>query len=198
MMPPTPLGAWHPGKGLSRRSAMTWLPVSPSQSMEGRDADTEAFHAADQTVADDAFRGRCERAVDCPRTGYLAEHGAGLSRPRLGRGHRLAVGGRCDRREPDGAAVRQRRCAGRCAVPRRARLGSTGARAQAARRQSDGAVGRIPGDPPRGLRVQPFLPAVPRIRATAVANHASAACRRTQGVRRLLRQTCADRRPGDQ
>ena len=48
---------------------------------------------------------------------------------------------------------------------------------------------------PRGLRLQSVLRAVPRLRAPAVADDAPDPCRRAQGVRRLLRQEGADRRP---
>ena len=91
-----------------------------------------------------------------------------------------------------GAAVRQCRGAHRRAVSRRARLGSAGAGAQASRRQPADFVGGISGGPPGRLRLQPVLPAVPRVRAAAVADHAPAARRRAQGVRRLLRQAGAD------
>ena len=79
-MPPTPVWVWHSGNGLSRRSAMTWHPVPPSQSMEGWDAETEAVHAADQAIADDAFRGWGECPVHRTGAWRRAEHGAGVSR----------------------------------------------------------------------------------------------------------------------
>ncbi len=60
---------------------MTWLPVPPSQSMEGRDAETEAVHAADQAVADDAFRGWGECPVHRAGAWHRAEHGAGVPEP---------------------------------------------------------------------------------------------------------------------
>ena len=165
--------------------------------MERRDADTEAVYAADQAVADDAFRRRGEHALDCTRAGDRAQHGAGVPGPGHGGGDRLAIGRGRHRREPFGAAVRQRRRASGGAVPRRARLVCAGARAQAAGCQPAGALGRIPGDPPGGLRLQPVLPAVPRVRAAAVADDAPTACGWTQGVRRLLRQTGADHRSAD-
>ena len=175
---------------------MTWPPVPPSQLMERQDADTEAVHAADQAVADDALRRRGEYPGDRARVGRGAQHGARVPGPGGRGGDWLAAGGGRHRREPDGAAVRQRRRACRGAVSRRARLGGPGARAQAARRQSDGAVGGIPRSSPGGVCLQPVLPAFPRVRAAVVADHASAARSRAQGVRRLLRQAGADHRPG--
>ena len=69
------------------------------------------------------------------------------------------------------------------------------ARAEAARRQSDGAVGGVPGRPPGRLRLQPVLRPVPRVRAASLAGDAPAPCGRRQGVRRLLGQEGAHRRP---
>src|SRR6202046_1026052 len=122
---------------------MTWRSVPPSQSMEGWDADTEAVHAADQTVADDALRRWREHPSDWAGAGHRTEHGARVSGPGDSGGARLAVGRRRHRREPGGTAVRQRRRACRGALPRRARLAGTGTRTQTTWRQPAGTVGRI-------------------------------------------------------
>ena len=55
-------------------------------------------------------------------------------------------------------------------------------------------VGRVPGDPPERLRSRPVLPAVPQVRATAVADDASTRRGRAEGFRGLLRQARGDRR----
>src|SRR5580700_6115694 len=119
---------------------MTWRPVPPSQSMEGWDADTEAVHAADQAIADDAFRRGSEHANDWAGVGHRTEHGARVSGPGCGSGDRLAIGRGRHRREPDGTAVRQRRYACWGALACRARLVGAGAGAQATRRQPADAV----------------------------------------------------------
>ena len=138
-------------------------------------------------VADDALRCRGEHAGDRAGAGHRTEHGAGVSGPGDSGGDRLAAGRGCHRREPGGTAVRQCRRACRGALPRRARLGGVGARAQATRRQPDGSVGRISRGPPGGLRLQPVLPVVPRVRAAAVADDAPAA--------RGRRQSCSSTTP---
>ena len=56
-----------------------------------------------------------------------------------------------------------------------AELGRAGPRAEEARRHADGALGGVPGDPARRLRLQSLLRSVPRLRAPAVAD----ACGRT-------------------
>jgi len=49
--------------------------------MEGRDADTEAIHAANTTIAGVALRGQGELAGDQAEAGHRAEHGAGVFGP---------------------------------------------------------------------------------------------------------------------
>ena len=98
--------------------------------------------------------------IDRAGAGHHTEHGPGVPGPCGSGGDRLASGRGCNRREPDGAAVRQCWRAHRGALPRRARLGGVGAGAQASRREPDDFVGS--GSPSGRRRVQPFLPVVPR------------------------------------
>ena len=87
------------------------------------------------------------------------------------------------------AVCASRRAAG-AAPARRAGLGVAGARAEAARRQPDGAVGGVPGGPPGRLRLQPVLRPVPRVRAAAVAG----ACARTMSPATRCSSTTPARR----
>ena len=70
----------------------------------------------------------------------------------------------------------------------RAGLGVAGSRAEAAGRQSDGALGGIPRGSSGRVRLLALLRSVSRVRAPALAGDAPASCGRRQGVRRLLGQ----------
>lgn len=77
-------------------------------------------------------------------------------------------------------------------------LGGPGARTEASRRQSDGALGGVPGRAPGWLRLLAVLRPVPGVRAAPVARDAPAPRSRRQGVRRLLGQEDRDCRSRDQ
>ena len=77
----------------------------------------------------------------------------------------------------------------------RTRLGSAGARDEAARGQPLDFVGGIQRCPSAGVCLQPVLRALPGVRTASVADHAPDPRRRAQGVRRLFRQEGADHRP---
>ena len=85
---------------------------------------------------------------------YLARATAG--------GPDLAVGGRSHRRGARGAAVRGERRQAGGAPAGGAGLGRTGARDEATRGQSDGAVGGVRRRASRRLQLQPLLRALPR------------------------------------
>ena len=119
--------------------------------------------------------------------------------PQAGRGGwpAVALAGRDHRSRSRAAPVCASGRAAGLAPAGRAGLGLACARAEAARRQSDGAVGGVPGRPPGRVRLQPVLRPVPRVRAASLAGDAPAPCGRRQGVRRLLGQEGAHRRPRD-
>jgi len=107
----------------------------------------------------------------------------------------VALTGRDHRSGARAAPVCARRRAAGAASACRAELGLARTRVEAARRQSGRAVGGVPGRPPGWVWLQSVLRPVPGVRAAALAGDAPAPCGRRQGLRRLLGQEGADRRP---
>ena len=124
-----------------------------------------------------------------------AKHRPGQPQARRSRRPGLAARRRDHRRRSRAAPVRAGRRAARRAPAGRTGLGLARARGEAAGRQSDGALGGVPGGSSRGLRLLALLRSVPRVRAAPLAGDAPASCGGRQAVRRLLGQEGADRRP---
>ena len=163
------------------RIGMAWLLFH----RERGNAWTEIPHAQDPRRAE-AVRRRHVQTQDCrqprgERDGRGGMHPAGAAR-RPG----LAAAGRADGRGAGGPALPAARGGGQGWSPA-AGLGSGPPRAAPARGDAPAAVGGASRRPPRGLRLQPLLRALPGLGGTAVADHAAEPRRRRAYVRRLRR-----------
>ena len=168
----------------------------PSFRTRRPDAQREIVDAPNTRTAAPEVRERPAGPPDRHVAGAQQGGGERLSAAGEGRRFELAVAGG-SHRHGAGAATVSRAGQGGDAGARGAQLGLCGRRAAPQGRDPVAALAGIPRRSPRRVRLRLVLRSVRRLEAAGVADHAPAARRRGEGVRRLCRRHDRPHRPGD-
>ena len=192
---PIPVETDHPESGLSDAGQPRRRGILPAFAGGIEAGEQEVVHAEDSRGAAAVLRRGVEHPGDCPQPGDVAVDGGRVPAPRQGGGGELA-GTRGDRRRRAGApAVSGAPVEPHVASAAGVERGAPGAAGQ--ERNAGLALGRVQGDPSRGVAVQPVLRAVPGMGWKARPGDAPGAPRRREAVHRLRRADGAGGRPRD-
>ena len=167
-----------------------WAGPGPPVSLDARGSPDASRESVDATSARDPaaeVRGVRLRPGDRPCGGRGAQYGAAVPGPGSGGRPDLAAAGDADGRCAGGAAVCGRRGGCRATAQGRARLGRGAPGTTPARRDADAVVGRVPGQHPGWLPVQPLVRVLPRLGGPSVAGDATGPSGWRAAVRRLRR-----------